>query len=240
MTPTTRGPDDNGDRGDMTAGGQLTTGETAAADRRSTAGAKLRAIALVLTAAALVCGVLGVQIANGGGDYAPARAANPCVHRTVTSASKGIDGLSERLVLLGLDGAACRLGVTREALTLRLAQPTPQATDAEINALRAGLLEAVDRMKADHTLPPASELTDEALDNSNLNGFVKAAIRALPDSFINSALKTDDVLRRTINDLDLRKLLANLNNSADLNHQIDAAVTEAVKRSLAARLRSLL
>jgi hypothetical protein len=106
--------------------------------------------------------------------------------------------------------------------------------------LRAGLLAAVDRMEADHTLPPAAKLTDEALADSNLNGFVKAAIRALPDSFINGALKTDDVLRRTINDLDLRKLLANLNNSDDLTHQINTAVTDAVRRALLARLRGLL
>ena len=146
--------------------------------------------------------------------------------RTVTSVSTGIEGLGERLVLLGLDGAACRLGRTREALTLKLAQSDAPPTDAEVDALRAGLLEAVDRMKADGTLPPASDLIDEALDNSDLNGFVKAAIRALPDSVINRALKTDDVLRRTINDLDLRKLLANLNNSDDLTRQINAAVTK--------------
>jgi hypothetical protein len=129
-------------------------------------GARLRAVTLPVVAAALISGVLGVQIANGGGDFAPSRPASPCVQRTVTPVSTGIAGLGERLVLLGLDGAACRLGVTREALTLRLAQPKPPPTDAEINAVRAGLLEAVDRMKADHTLPRPSELTDEALTNS--------------------------------------------------------------------------
>jgi hypothetical protein len=200
---------------------------------------KLRAVALPVLAAALVSGVLGVQIANGGGDFTPTRPASPCAHRTVTSVSTGIEGLSERLVLLGLDGAACRLHVTREALALELAQSrTP--TDAQVNALRAGLLEAVDRMKADGTLPPASELTDEALDNSHLNSFIKAAIRALPDSVINSALQTDDVLRRTINALDLRSLLANLNDPNELTQQINAAVTKAVKDSLTARLRALL
>jgi hypothetical protein len=202
-------------------------------------GAKVRALALPVVAAALVGGVLGVQIANGGGDFTPARPAQPCAHRNVTSTSTGIEGLGERLVLLGLDGAACRLGVTREALTLELARSrTP--TDAQVDALRAGLLEAVDRMKADGTLPPASKLTDEALDNADLNGFVKAAIRALPDSLINSALKTDDVLRRTINKLDLRKLLANLNDPDELTRQLNAAVTQAVQASLVARLRDLL
>jgi hypothetical protein len=153
--------------------------------------------------------------------------------------SSGIEGLSERLVLLGLDGAACRLHVTREALALELAQ-SRSPTDAQVNALRAGLLEAVDRMKADGTLPPASTLTDEALDSSNLNGFIKAAIRALPDSLINSALKTDDVLRRTINNLDIRSLLTNLDDPDQLSQQVNAAVTKAVKDSLAARLRGLL
>jgi hypothetical protein len=204
-----------------------------------TPAATLRAAALPVVAAALVSGVLGVQIAHGGGDFTPTRSASPCAHRAVTSVSTGIEGLTERLVLMGLDGAACRLHVTREALALELAQSrTP--TDAQVDALRAGLLEAVDRMKADGTLPPASELTDEALDSANLNGFVKAAIRALPDSLINSALKTDDVLRRTINELDLRSLLANLDDPDELSKQIDAAVTKAVKESLVARLRDLL
>ena len=142
-------------------------------------------------------------------------------------------------MLLGIDGAACRLHVSREALTLELAQPGTR-TDAEIDALRAGLLSAVERMKDDGSLPPASELVDEALDTADLNGFLKAAIRALPDSVINAALKTDDVLIRTIDDLDLRTLLANLDDQHDLNEQINAAVTQAVKDSLAARLRDLL
>jgi hypothetical protein len=205
-----------------------------------TVGVKLRALTLPVVAAALISGVLGVQLANGGGEFAPSRSASPCAARTVTAVSTGIDGLGERLVLLGLDGAACRLGMTREALTLRIAEQKPPATDAEINALRAGLLQAVDRMKADNTLPRPSELTDEALANSNLNGLLKAAIRALPDSLINSALKTDDVLRRAINGLDLRKLLSNLDNSDDLSEQINRAVTDAVKQALLARLRGLI
>ena len=204
-----------------------------------TSAANLRAVALPVVAAALVSGVLGVQIANGGGDFTPTRSASPCAHRAVTSVSPGIQALTEQLVLLGLDGAACRLHVTREALALDLAQShTP--TDAQVDALRAGLLEAVDRLKAEGKLPPASTLTDEALDSANLNSFVKAAIRALPDSLINSALKTDDVLRRTINELDLRSLIANLNDPNQLSQQINAAVTKAVRDALVARLRDLL
>ena len=198
-----------------------------------------RALALPTFALLLVSGVLGVQLANGGGSFEPLRPVDPCAARTVTSQAGGIDGLTERLVLLGLDGAACRLHVSREALTLELAQPGPRS-DAEVAALRAGLLDAVRRMKDDGTLPPASALVDEALDSSDLNAFLEAAIRALPDSVIDSALKTDDVLTRTIDALDLRALLADVDDQQELNTQLTTAVTQAVRDSLAARLRDLL
>ncbi len=199
----------------------------------------LRLAGLPAVALILVSGVLTVQLANGGGTFEPLRPADPCAARAVTSKSNGIEGLTERLVLLGLDAAACRLHVSREALALKLAQPALR-TDAEIDALHAGLLSAVEQMKDDGSLPPASELVDDALDSADLNDFLKAAIRALPDSVINAALKTDDVLTHTIDNLDLRTLLANLDNQHDLNEQINAAVTQAVKDSLADRLRGLL
>jgi len=161
------------------------------------------------------------------------------VERTVTSQAEGIDALTERLVLLGIDGAACRLEVSREALTLELAQPGAR-TDAQIDALHDGLLSAVQRMKDDGTLPPASDLVDEALDNADLNRFLEAAIRALPDSVVNAAVKTDDVLVRTIDDLDLRTILENLDDQDDLNRELNAAVTQAVKDSLEDRLRNLI
>ncbi|MDX6375261.1 MAG: hypothetical protein QOD98_4249 [Nocardioidaceae bacterium] len=198
-----------------------------------------RLVGMPVAALVMVSGVLGVQLANGGGTFEPLRPADPCAARTVTSRAEGMDALTERLVLLGIDAAACRLHVSREALTLELAQPGTR-TDAEIEALHKGLLDAVQRMKDDGTLPPASDLVDEALDNADLNSFLEAAIRALPDSVVNAALKVDDVLTRTINDLDLRSILANLNNEQDLYQQINAAVTQAVKDSLADRLRNLL
>jgi hypothetical protein len=194
---------------------------------------------LPVVALVLVSGVLGVQLANGGGEFEPLRPADPCVERTVTPTSDGIDGLTERLVLLGIDGAACRLEVSREAFTLELAQGG-DPTDAEIEALRDGLLDAVRRMEDDGTLPPASELVDEALDNADLNGFLEAAIRALPDSVIDAALKTDDILTRAIEDLDLRAVLANIDDQDELDQQIEEAVTEAVKDSLVAGLDDLL
>jgi hypothetical protein len=200
---------------------------------------RLRVASLPAGALVLVLGVLAIQLAAGGWTYEPLRSADPCAERTVTSQSEGIEGLTERLVLIGVDEAACSLGISREAFTLELAGlETP--TDAEIDALRQGLLSAVGEMQADGSLPPASELVDEALDSADLNSALEALIRAVPDSVIDAALKTDDVLTRTIDELDLRALLTNLDDPDDLNEQIEAAVTQAVRDSIADRLRDLL
>lgn len=198
-----------------------------------------RWVGLPVAALILVIGVIGVQLANGGGKYEPLRSADACAERAVTSRADGINGLAERLVLLGIDGAACSLGVSREALTLEIAQSGAR-DDTEVDALRAGLLSAVGKMKADGTLPRASELVDEALESANLNGLLEKAIRAIPDSAINKVLKTDDVLTRAINDLDLPELLANLDNQDDLEKQIEIAVTGAVEESVKARLSEML
>jgi len=199
----------------------------------------LRAASLPAVALVLVGGVLAVQLAYGGRTYEPLQPADPCAARTVTSQSEGIEGLTERLVLIGVDNAACTLGVSREALTLELARPgTPTA--AEIDALRHGLLSAVGEMKDDGSLPPASALVDEALDSADLNGLLKTLIRRLPDSVVDAALKTDDVLTRAIEDLDLRTMLENIDDQDDLNQEVEAAVSRAVRESLADRLRDLL
>lgn len=194
---------------------------------------------MVGLALALVGGVLAVQLAHGGGTFEPLRVADPCVVREVTSQSDGIEGLTERLVLIGVDEAACELGVSRETLTLELGRGG-EPTDAEIQALHDGLVAAVRRMKDDGTLPPASELVDEALDSADLNRFLEAALRALPDSLVDAALKTDDVLVRAIDDLDLRQVLADLDDQDRLEEQVEAAVTRAVQDSLADRVRELL
>lgn len=197
-----------------------------------TVGSRLRAAALPALAAVLVSGVLAVQLANGGGHYGLLRPADSCVSQPVNSVSTGIDRLTDELVLTGLAAAACQLGVSREAFALQLSQPGPH-TDVQINALRTGLLTAVDILKADGKLPPASQLARQAIDASNLSGFRKTAIRAIPDVLIDKALTTDDILRRTINDLDLRTLLANLGDRHAMTTQVDSAVMQAVLERLA-------
>jgi hypothetical protein len=202
-----------------------------------TGGARL--LALPVTALVLVSAVLGAQVAAGGARFEPLRPADPCAVHSVASRAGGLDGLTERLVLLGLDRAACRLHVTREALTLELARSGVR-TDHQLGALRAGLVDAVTELRDDGSLPPASALVDDALDTSDLNPFLKAAIRALPDSVVDATLKTDDVLTRTIDDLDLRALLRHLDDPDALQRQLDRAVTQAVESALTARLHDLL
>ncbi|HYF71253.1 MAG TPA: hypothetical protein VD864_00455 [Nocardioides sp.] len=197
-----------------------------------------RELALPGVASALVGGVLAVQVAYGGGTFEPLRPSDPCAAREVVSRSDGIEGLTERLVLLAVDRAACRLDVSREAFLLDVAGPG-ERTDAELEALRSGLHEAVAQMKEDGTLPPASDLVDEALDSADLNGLLEAVIRAVPDPAVDAALKTDDVLDRAIDDLDLRALLGDLDDQGDLEARVEAAVSEAVKDSLVARVRDL-
>ncbi len=200
---------------------------------------RLRPALLPVAALALVAGVLATQLANGGGAFEPLRPADACTEHVVTSRADGIDGLTERLVLLGIADAACTLGVSRESLTLELAQ-SRDVTDAEIDALRGGLLAAVEQLKDDESLPLASELVEEALDSAELNGFLEFALRALPDSVVDGALTTDDVLVRAIGELDLQALLGNLDDQSGLSQQIEGAITEAVTSSLLDRIRTIL
>lgn len=197
-----------------------------------------RWVGLPAAAVAMVGATLTVQASHGGGSYEPLRPASACVERPVTSRASGIEGLTERIVLIGLADAACTLGVGREELALQLARER-EPTDAQVDALRRGLRSAVRQMKADGSLPKASELVDEVLDEADLNGFVKRLIRALPDAAIDTALETDDVLDRTIADLDLREVLTDLDDSSSLDAQVEPVVTQAVKDSLRARLRDL-
>jgi len=74
----------------------------------------MRAIAFSTAAAAAL--VL-VYLALGGASYAPAKAADPCTPRDWRE-PKGVQAVAEQIVLSGIDGAACKLGVSREDVVL--------------------------------------------------------------------------------------------------------------------------
>ncbi|MDF9715683.1 hypothetical protein INN71_09715 [Nocardioides sp. ChNu-153] len=200
--------------------------------------AGLRAGVLPGLALALVAGVVGAQVAAGGGDFAPLRPADACADRAVTSQADGIEGLTEQLVLRGIDDAACTLDVSREALTLELAQQE-EPTDAQVDAVRDGLRAAVGELADEDALPPSSSLVDEALEGSDLNRFVKGAIRLVPDSVVDDALPTEDVLTRAVDELDVRAVLSDLDDAEALNEAVQDAVTQAVRDELTDRVRNL-
>jgi hypothetical protein len=183
----------------------------------------MRALALPLIAVLLVSAVLGVQVAAGGGDYVPRRPADPCSARSVPAIPARLEPLAERIVLLGLDSAACRLGVSRERLVLALADTRSLDPGAPL-ALKAGLRDAVDRLDREGHLPKVSQLLPEALDQSDLPGLAKTLIGAIPDATVDSALPTGPLLRRAVDELDVDRLIHELDDP----HQIESAVQTAI------------
>jgi hypothetical protein len=100
----------------------------------------------------------------------------------------GLDATIQRIVLDGLDGAACRLHTTREELVLSLggADGRPRRwSDHTIEvALRAGLLRAV----------------DEAVRRGDLPGFAVPFLRRLIetaplDRLVKGGITLSDLLR---------------------------------------------
>jgi MFS family permease len=110
--------------------------------------------ALAIAAASVAAaGLTGVYLAAGGASYEPLEVADPCAPRPLGQLRERSDDALEHIALSSLDGAACRLRVTREELALALAGKDARATFAaehriserEIDeALRAGLRRAVD------------------------------------------------------------------------------------------------
>jgi hypothetical protein len=122
-------------------------------------------VALLLSGAALV----GVELGKGALDEPAPRIANPCQPRE--GRTGGIDATIQRIVLDGLDGAACRLHTSREELVLSLGGSGLGVTrrwdkhTIEV-ALRAGLLRSV----------------DEAVQRGDVPSFLAPALRQLVES----------------------------------------------------------
>jgi hypothetical protein len=109
----------------------------------------MRALALA-TAAAVTLVV--VYLALGGASYSPAKVADPCQPRASRN-PHGVGEVAEQVVLSAIDGAACKLGVSREAIVLAFANRARlqrfsrqhHITERRLEELlRAGLLRAVD------------------------------------------------------------------------------------------------
>ena len=196
----------------------------------------MRALALPLIAVLLVAVVLGAQVAAGGGDYVPRRPADPCAPRPVPPLPAQLEPVAERIVLLGLDGAACRLGISRERLVLALADTRSLDPDAP-PALKAGLRSAVDRLDREGRLPKVSQLLPEALEQADLPGFVKTVIAAIPDGTVDSALPTAPLLRGAIDELNVQELVGELDDPQQLESAIRTAILQAARDQILDRLR---
>jgi len=117
-----------------------------------------------LVAAALVASLALVfaYLAAGGASYEPAKVQDPCKPRPWPE-TEGLAQLAERFSLSALDGAACKLGVSRETLARALATPASRErfagryglSDADVaRAVRSGLLRAVDEAERAGALGP--------------------------------------------------------------------------------------
>lgn len=104
-----------------------------------------------LIALAAAVGLIGAYLAFGGASYDPTTVADPCEQRDLSLLEDR--ELLEGIALSGLDGAACELRVSREELTIALADEEATREFAETNglgeeeiedAVRAGLERAVD------------------------------------------------------------------------------------------------
>jgi hypothetical protein len=112
--------------------------------------------ALLLGLLAAAAALIGLELAQGAARSVSPPIANPCRARSPFSGS-GVDAAIQRIVLDGLDGAACRLGTTREKLVLSLGPGSGRIDHADRKtvekAIRAGLLRAVDEAERRGDLP---------------------------------------------------------------------------------------
>ena len=123
---------------------------------------KLRARVLVVGAILAALVLVGAYLAAGGSSYAPEKTQNPCKPRPWRN-PQGLEEIAQQFSLSALDGAACQLGVSREALARALATPEGRERfakkygigDAKLaKAIRAGLVRAVDDAEKAGALSP--------------------------------------------------------------------------------------
>lgn len=138
----------------------------------------MRALALSVAAAA---SLVIAYLALGGASYAPAKVADPCVRRELR-APRGLGEAAQQIVLSALDGAACKLGVTREDIVLAFARRNSLRAFARAHdvsedrveeLLRAGLLRSIDDAEnAGQLTPPVANLLRGIVRRIPIGGFL--------------------------------------------------------------------
>ncbi len=153
--------------------------------RRRIPGAIPILLALIASAA-----LVGAYLAAGGGDYAPAKVADACVPREWRS-PQGAEQIAEQIALSAADGAACKLGVSREELIQAIGD------DARLDALlrRKGL----SRNDFDDLIRAGLQRSiDDAKRADQLSGFeafvLEQALGAVPIDWVLDRLREAGVV----------------------------------------------
>jgi hypothetical protein len=146
-----------------------------------TARDRARAIVAALGVAAIV--LLVVELAAGARDFGAPVERDPCTARPERPGS-GADATLQQIVLDGLDGAACELGTTREQLVLaldpELSGDVPWTREELEDAVRAGLLEAIDRARERGGIGPLeARILEEVVRRAPLDWLIEGG-GALP------------------------------------------------------------
>jgi hypothetical protein len=124
--------------------------------------ARSRGFLLVVGSMTVSLILVGAYLAAGGSSYEPKKVQNPCKPRPWSN-PQSLGEIANQFTVSALDGAACKLGVSREALARALATPEGRErfkerygiTDAKLaQAVRAGLLRAVDDAEEAGALSP--------------------------------------------------------------------------------------
>lgn len=122
----------------------------------------MRGRVLVIGAVIASLVLVGAYLAAGGSSYEPEHVQNPCKPRPWSN-PQSLGEIANQFTNSALDGAACKLGVSRETLARALATPEGRKrfterfhiTDAKLaEAIRAGLIRAVDDAEEAGALSP--------------------------------------------------------------------------------------
>jgi hypothetical protein len=150
----------------------------------------LRAAAPILLALAASGALVAGYLAAGGGEYAPTKVADACVPREWRS-PKGVEKIAEQIALSAADGAACKLGASREELVAAI------SSEDRLNALlrRKGL----SREDFDDLIRAGLQRSiDDAKRAGQLSGFeafvLEQALGAVPIDWVLDRLRDAGVV----------------------------------------------
>ncbi len=204
-----------------------------------------RGLGLIAAAVILSAGLLGVQLASGGSSFVPQRAADPCRDRGGT-VSNDLESLGEAVVLTGVDEAACNLGVSRERLLLALPSKQDRAdlahkagTDESglSQTIKDGLRTGVGRLDRAGRLPSQKALLALVADQLGLS---KGLVDLIPSGLADTLPSTADLLRSSLDRLDVNTVLDNLGDRASLESTLRDALLQGAIDEAKSRLGQVL